>query len=392
MRRIAGVLRALPAEKFTSITGAPSYVAVRTLARHDSTYLYVTNDAPWPVTITLDIEAPVDCAWRGFAHSAEQAGWLDASQGGASPKPGVRRWQARLEPYDVVGGSFLASHVVVLEPHVNIAPEVTEQLAARVRKLWSGLTALQRTSHDVPLADAGFESDAAVEAWRLVGEHGRFQVVRDKPHAGNGAGRLIADEAGATLAAEPARIDAVGRMALSAWLRVPQGSVAPVRLVLEGTPTSDDSAGFYRFATIEGSEAAPLDGQWRQFVFQVHDLPTRQCDRLRVRIELTGPGTLDVDDVRLVDLDFTEAERLQLSKLITLAELKLERGELGECNRLLEGPWARFLTAQAPPATDDAAPLTARRPDQQRRPIAPPPAEPPGMRDRLKKLLPEFLR
>jgi hypothetical protein len=395
-RRLAGVLRALPAEKFTTVAGTPSYVAVRTLARDDVTYLYVTNDAPWPITVTLDVEAAADCPWRGFAHSGTQCGWADSAAAGRTAKPGIRRWQAKLEPYDVVGGVLLAPQLTILSPQVDAAPEVAEQLAGRVRKLWSGLTALQRAKGDASLADAGFEGrandTANAFAWRPGGEAGRFELCADQPHAGQYCGRLTADAEGASVISGELKIDPAGRTAVSVWLRAPRDAPAPVRISLEQSPTekSESSTEYARYAVIGGDDSAPLDTTWRQFVFPIHDLPEEVCRSLRVRIELTGPGTLDVDDVRVADLDFTEAERLQLSKIITLAELKLQRGELGECSRLLESHWSRFLAARAP--TDDAEQpeLTARRPEGDRK--IPPPPPTPGVRDRLKKLLPEFLR
>lgn len=395
-RRVAGVLRALPAEKFTTVAGTPSYVAVRTLARDDVTYLYVTNDAPWPITVTLEVEAAADCPWRGFAHSGTQCGWADPTEAGRTAKPGVRRWQAKLEPYDVVGGVLLAPQLAILSPQVEAAPEVAEQLAGRVRQLWSGLTALQRANGDASLADAGFEgraNDAASAfAWRSGGEAGRFELCADQPHAGQYCGRLTADADGASVVSGELKIDPAGRTAVSVWLRTPRDAAAPVRISLETSPTAklDASPPYARYAVIGGDESAPLDTTWRQFVFPIHDLPEEVCGSLRVRIELTGPGTLDIDDVRVADLDFTEAERLQLSKIITLAELKLQRGELGECSRLLESHWSRFLAARAPAGGAEQPELTARRPDTDRK--IPPPPPTPGVRDRLKKLLPEFLR
>ncbi|HEX4131471.1 MAG TPA: hypothetical protein VHZ24_15635, partial [Pirellulales bacterium] len=59
-----------------------------------------------------------------------------------------------------------------------------------------------------------------------------------------------------------------------------------------------------------------------------------------------------------VDLDFSDGERLELSKIITLAEYKRKNGELSECLRLLDSYWPRFLMAHVP-ATQ---PLATRPP------------------------------
>ncbi|MBA4019619.1 MAG: hypothetical protein C0483_20840 [Pirellula sp.] len=401
LRRFAGVLRALPAEKFATLPGAPSYLALRTLARPDGTYLYAANDAAWPVTVTLEVRAGVSCAWRGFAHSSKQAGWLTEAGDRPTAAPGTRLWQARLEPHDVVGGLFLAPGVSFANPKVETAPEIAAELEARIRRLWSGATALQRVASTVNLVDPGFEQplvagDVAPAGWSRIGDAGTFQTVAADPHGGRSCARLVATDAGgATIVGEPVTVDPQGRVALSVWVRVGDAGSAPLRLALEGVAADAAQPGFYRFATLGGdlAGAAPA-GQWRQFVFQVHDLPPELCDRVRIRLELTGPGQVDLDDVVLTDLDFTEAERLQFSKLITLAELKLRRGELGECARLLDGYWPKFLLAHAPAETPgDPNILSAQRPAAQRRAAQPAAApEPTGLRDRLRSMLPTFLR
>lgn len=401
LRRFAGVLRALPAEKFTTLPGTPSYLALRTLARQDGTYLYAANDSAWPVTVTLEVRAGVSCAWRGFAHSSKQAGWLTEAGERPTAAPGTRLWQARLEPHDVVGGMFLAPGISFSQPKIETAPEIAAELEARIRRLWSGATALQRVAAVVSLVDPGFEQppagdEVAPVGWSRLGAAGTFQTVAAAPHGGQSCARLGAtDAAGATIVGEPVAVDPQGRVALSVWVRVGDAAGAPLRLALEGVAADGKtSAGFYRFATIGGDSAAAPAGEWRQYVFQVHDLPTDDCERIRIRFELTGPGQVDLDDVVLTDLDFTEAERLQFSKLITLAELKLRRGELGECARLLDGYWPQFLLEHVPAeAAVDPDILTAQRPaaarraTQQRAPV-----DPPGMRDRLRSMLPEFLR
>jgi hypothetical protein len=51
-----------------------------------------------------------------------------------------------------------------------------------------------------------------------------------------------------------------------------------------------------------------------------------------IRFELTGPGQVDLDDVVLTDLDFTEAGALQFQAHYA-GRTETARGELGECAR-----------------------------------------------------------
>lgn len=389
LRKFAGVVRSLPAEKFDTVRGGPAYVAVRTLSRGDRTYLYVANDAPWPTTVTLEIAAGRDCPWRAFTGSAEQTGWIDEA--------GTRRWQARLEPHDVVGGVFLQPDVEASSPAVSVEPEVAERMRARIQQLWAGATELQRASRGVELFDPGFERAAAAEAdergWQASGG---FDVVAERPRSGERCARITTADDTRVVVGEPLQLGGAGRVALSVWLRAGEGQASALRLALIGTPEANSGVdGFYRYATVGGDSVTALDGEWRQFVFQVHDLPMAGIAHVQVRFETIGAGEVYLDDVRVVDCDFTEAERLQLSKMITLAEYKLERNELGDCAKLLDGYWPRYLDEHLPTTATGPEPaaakvMTATREAPRRDP--PPQPPPAGVRERLRNMLPSFLR
>jgi hypothetical protein len=192
---------------------------------------------------------------------------------------------------------------------------------------------------------------------------------------------LTATKAATALVSEPIVPPACGRLALSVWLKLADGAQPPLRMALEGRLAGKP---YYRFAAVgAGANVPELAGEWRQFVFQVNDLPTAGLADLRVRFELTGPGSVFLDDVRLNDLEFTAAERLELSKIISLAEYRLQRGEIAACVRLLESYWPRFLTKYVPNGPTDVI-ATARVPHP--RPAAPAATgSTPGMLDRLRK-------
>jgi hypothetical protein len=114
-----------------------------------------------------------------------------------------------------------------------------------------------------------------------------------------------------------------------------------------------DGREYYRFAPVGGlAGGKPLTGNWSQFVLQVDDLPTRGMESLRVRLDLLAGGTVQVDDVRIFDLAFDESQRVQLSKVLALADHHLASGDLGACVLDLDSHWPRFLDAFV---TDDAA-------------------------------------
>jgi hypothetical protein len=424
MRKFAGVVRSLPAEKFVTVPSGRSFVTIRTLTRDDRTYCYVVNDSPWPATVTLDTNASAGCVWRGFGSGAGHTGWAAVG--------GPRQWQAKLEPHDVVGGFFLETNVAVSQPRIDVQPDVARNLAIRIRDLWAHTANIQHTSTRVSIVNADFEplaagADAAkspISGWQYVAGDGELRPELVRPHGGAQSGLFTGGEAGGAIVSEPITVGPSGRVALSVWLRKKTSEQPRLRLAFEGRLVgTDGSQPFYRFASVGGGpNAAPLDDEWRQFLFQVHDLPTTGLTDLRVRFELSGSGAVVLDDVAVTDLDFTDAERLELSKTITLAEFKLQSGELGECARLLDSYWPRFLRAYVPatkietpqiateghtapseaatrpqippPAADGASPsgevpLTARKSAA----AAPPPADSsPGFRDRMRRFVPDWLR
>jgi hypothetical protein len=118
-------------------------------------------------------------------------------------------------------------------------------------------------------------------------------------------------------------------------------------------------------------------------------LPAEGLSELRLRFDISGPGEVWIDDVKLYDLAFIDKERNELTKLIALADLKLKNKQLADCTQLLDGYWPHFLLAHVPLAQSPIS--VAERPNSRLRPAEPTaPAKKPGrveqMRDYLQKL------
>ena len=177
---------------------------------------------------------------------------------------------------------------------------------------------------------------------------------------------------------------------MSVWLRVADATRQPnLRLAVEGKLAGRD---YYRYAVIgqppgAGQEAKPIATTWGQYIVQFDDLPLDGLSQMRVRFDLMGAGEVWADDVQLFDLAFNESELRALYKLLTLADLNLQNGQVGDCMKLLNGYWPRFLMQNVPLA--QAVPALAAKP-------APGPpsndtpdeAQPSSWMDRLKEFLP----
>jgi hypothetical protein len=242
-------------------------------------------------------------------------------------------------------------------------------------------------------ADAG-RATQAVPGWELVeSRRGALTLVAGVP-AGlpdvPGRGLCFSSVNGlSTLRSNPFTPPGTGRLSISVWLRIREGdSQPPLRLAVEGVLGEQE---FYRFAAVGGAGGGrPLTAEWSRYVLQMDDLPATGLESLRVRFDLLGPGSVQIDDVQLFDLAFDESQRGQLSRRITRLEQHVAEGRYGECLVALEGYWPQFLEAfVADPGPErmttavkgQGAPATTR-------PIPPEPkaATKPGMLDRLRSL------
>ena len=145
-----------------------------------------------------------------------------------------------------------------------------------------------------------------------------------------------------------------GRVSIALWLRTADKAKAPaLRLGIEANVDGGD---YFRYATLGvGAPTARLTEQWAQYIFQVDDLPTENIHDARIRLDLTSPGEIWIDDVQLFDLAFAENERVELTKIITLASYKLQAGQVADCARILDGYWPQFLVANVPLVQNPAA-------------------------------------
>src|SRR5262249_1201486 len=112
-------------------------------------------------------------------------------------------------------------------------------------------------------------------------------------------------------------------------------------------------------------------GDWTPVAAAFDDLPLDGLSDLRAGFELRSAGDAWIDDVALHHLRFGPGERVELFKIITSAQLKLEHGEWSDCLRLLEGYWPQFWGANVPLSAAQIAERMAARPDRPEVPVPP---------------------
>jgi hypothetical protein len=339
--RLARMLAALPESRLETIPDAPRPLVARAVSGPAGTAVVVTNLSPVRCRALLDTTAPTARLFDGVDTrplSADPAGEISFDLG---------PWQTRV--VTGVGPATLRGAGVGFD--AGLAERIERDLV-RLRKRRA---ALEMPAPIEVLDNPGFEfpdHDGGVPGWELLEpQRGRLQVVSGAPD-GSGRGVAFGSEHGlATLRSNPFAPPATGRLSIALWLRIEPRAPQPVlRIALEGL---QDDREYYRFAAVgHGPGARALSPQWSQFVLQVDDLPTRGMESLRVRLDLLAGGRVEVDDVRVFDLAFDESQRVQLSKVLALADHHLASGDLGACVLDLDSHWPRFLDTFV---TDDAA-------------------------------------
>lgn len=387
-RRMLTIFRQLPSGGFQTSLASRQPVVLRVRNAAGETHIYAVNQSPWPVKTVVQLDAPAGCTMQelGGAQHARTIG-----PGGAGSA-----WTIALEPWDLAAARFGDANVHIAGATIDVAADARAALERQIDDLSNRAASLANQPPLAVLDNPDFElphSPARVPGWALFAPlSGMLAVDRYERHSGEMSLRLSGKRQVVSLQSNLFAIPQTGRLALVVWVRTDEVQNQPVfRLAVEGP---DNGRAYYRFAQLGGNRRGdvPLTREWRQYQFQVEDLPVDTLERVRVRFDLMTPGNVWIDDVELYDLKFNKNERIELSKILVAAHGALREGQLADCRQLLEGYWPQFLRQFV--AVDESAaahPVPTPLSD----PAAAPPSKRPesrGMLERLKGYLPRFMR
>lgn len=336
-------VEALPSEPLAIVAGAAAPLVVRSRQAGGRTWLHVVNAADTSTTATV-------------AFDRQPLGAVDAVTGTRLPLAGT----TLAVPVDAWGmrGLWVEGAVQVTSAQVGYEPAVREAIATRVSQLKERRKTLEMPMPIDVLDNPSFElgSDMAASGatrpslpgWEIVeARRGALAVVAGREPEASHAASFTSANGLSTLRSNPFTRPASGRLSIAAWLRIKEGDPQPpLRIALEG---DENGREYYRFAAIGGiTGGRPLGPQWTQFVLQVDDLPDTGLESLRVRFDLLGPGSVEIDEVRLFDLAFDESQRVQLTRMLTVLDQRLAADDVGGCLVDLAGHWPRYLEAFVP--------------------------------------------
>lgn len=400
LKDFVAAYRRLPAVRFHRVEEHPwpSQPVVFRYANHQGqTYAYAVNNAPFPVEARVRIDAPAGCRIEELSGRRQLA---PLRQDGRR----MLVWEVQLKPYDLVAVRLNAPEAHLAAPEAVIPTSIHAALEQRIRGLGQRAAALRGASPspviENPRFDAPGSAPDTIPGWAFTRNRPGADVRLDasQPRGGSHCVRMQSDGPVAVLVSRQFAVPTTGRLTVAVWLRVADPeSQPPLRLAIEG----DFGSVPYRFASVgaspgSGQPAVPIGSQWGQFLFHVADLPLEPGRQMSVRFDLMGAGEVFIDDVEVYDLSFNRNELVELSKHISLMDLKLQNGQLADCLSLLEGYWPRFLEEHVPlPVGTGAGENLADRPGQPRKPPPEPRQPESGERtsllDRMRGLVPKRL-
>jgi hypothetical protein len=368
VRGFAAVLRSLPAwpasapVPSTDPQALPFGTAVRRMGDHAQTFLEIANDSPYPIRVACLLAAPAAAAVEDLGRGVQLAPVAEA---------GGRNLVLDLLPFGVSAIRVGAPGVRVASVSSYPSDAVLAGMQARYRELIGQLSELNRglAAAAPEPANPGFEPDSdrgaqpelhspmpplpdavdpalepvgtgksglAVPGWRIEtapAQGSKLAIDRDNPHSGVGSLRLEAAAVPAAVVSESFVPSVQTSLTIQAFFRSePAGAV--VRVWIEG---QSDGHAFVR-----RSELA-VSSEWSGRAARASDLPPLGLDSARLRIELLTPGTLWIDDVRILNDPAQKAARQNAQGALLAAVQAYREMRYADFARLASSHWVRQL-------------------------------------------------
>jgi hypothetical protein len=339
--------------------------AVLRIYRHgEATTLCLINESPWPVEVTLPVEASTPTPWRALGTPNDNAAAPDAlaaSSSGTWPA-GAQTWTVALPPYGVEARRFQTRSLRLGALLTKQDGTPVEVLARRIDEIKQRMASLdvERPYNELQNPDFELLGAAGAIGWQpRVGRTGAVDVDDAQSASGSHSLHLRSE-------------DALGVAEQSQLFPIPATGQLIIRVQARGKDLADDAQLYAWVEYDDGgaarrrceplADAAKLRANWTPCEFVVNDLPFGEGGQMRIHFHLAGRGEAWVDNVRLYDLYFPNAQRVELGKWLYAAKSALEQRQLVECQRLVEGYWPRYLLEHVPPtlSTPPLAPGKAR--------------------------------
>ncbi|MFI5457778.1 MAG: hypothetical protein ACHRXM_20235 [Isosphaerales bacterium] len=361
LRRIAGVLRALPAWPAVpsgvqeNPSPRPFGVAVRSIKDGAQTFLEIANDSPYPLRLAGVLDAPVSALVEDMGRGLRLS---------PVPEAGGRNLVLDLLPYGVAAIRVGAPRVQLS----SVTPYPSEAVLASMQARFNELAAqLARLNHGLSAvaaepANPGFEPDPDPDSsqrigpvaqgaapapaapasdtppvpwgWRVEGNQAgtsKIAIDRENPHSGQGSLRLTAAVAPGSVVSETFVPNIQSSLMIQAFLRA-SSSGAKVRIWIEG-----ESGGQ---PYVRRSELS-VSTEWQARAVRASDIPAGGLSSARLRFELLTPGILWIDELHIPGETTLKSARLNAQHTLLAALQAYREQRFADFARLAGSHWIR---------------------------------------------------
>ena len=335
-------------------------LTVRFAQTEQGTFVYVLNDAPFHTDAKI-----INSAAAG-SRITELSGRRKIA---AAPIQGNRlTWSITLEPYDLIAVRIDDPQSVPVLVTVQRPEEICGTKGTLTQKIDLLINA-SRMSFEYPvLENPGFEPDDTISrnntsdafdtinGWSKIGDD-TLTLTQDSKirHQGKASLKMICSGPSGGIVSNTFDAPHTGRIFVSFWLGVEENtSQLPLRIALTGRLHDSSFLRMYSIGQIvmqKLEETPAVNGiRWRLIRVPFTSLPLGALDRLAIRLDMTGAGTVWIDDMRVDSLVLTESERTEFMKVLYTAGVRQAGDRISDSVAILESFWPRILLEKASPA------------------------------------------
>lgn len=369
LREMFETIKRLPKDRFQTVrlpdSVAKSPITLRELRVDDVTYYYLLNNSPWPVGGAIELKVAPSARIDLLAQQESRLNRIPLAtkpQGKQSiqwNRIGAT-WSFDLKPYDIVAVKVERGLPTVADVRVVTDEAIAERIQQEIRDVSRRVNNLTQPRHMQVLQNPGFEATQThlfPSGW-VHNTSAKNNIQTKTGDAFHGQQHLVlhrhpADRAVTWVRSQPFAAPATGRIAVSAWVRIPDASHQPsFRIAVEGKLFDQV---YYRPRTIgrkePGQQARNITAigeKWSRYVLILDDLPKDGLSELRIGFDLMSAGEVWIDQVEVFDIWFQQQEFHGLIKDVALVYSLQEHGNLLECEEYLQSYWPRYLQQYVP--------------------------------------------
>ena len=349
LRSLRQTLRQLPLAPFRPVGPQTQPAVVRIHQAEDATWLYAVNDSTLALSIDLVLDCPAATTCLSLA-SGQKLALENAASGKSRLRLPLAANGLAACRLDRAGVEVLESRTAVPEGRLTRVQREIDVLRERM----NAIVVLAKAGSK-SLSNPGFEQPGAdsLPGWQVPVEHAAWTLDEENPRSGTRSLRLSAEDQHFELESPVLPLEGSRYVTMSLWMRSNR-SAARVQMQFEATIGGEA----FRHQTI-----VEVDKAWKQYVFQVDELPAGRVENARLRLGAVDSCKLWIDDVEIDAQSFSPDEVRQLTKTLSSVKLAFKEGRYADCQRLLDGYWGQLLVSE-PVAPLEVSPARPRLGDR----------------------------